>query len=136
MTNRANERVLPVSFSRSPESLCHSDRSPSLCHSRAESAERRIPVLVSFRADTANAASAIQDSSSLFHPDRSLFLCHSERSSRSDESRFLSLQCCAIEKTLAGFFAAAALNDTKKRPKKRHRDSSLRSRMTQRKEKQ
>src|SRR5277367_3979403 len=45
----------------------------------------------------------------------------------------LGLECCAAEKKLARFFAAAALNDTKKRPKKRLRDSSLRSRMTQRK---
>ena len=36
--------------------VCHSDRSPSLCHSRAESAERRIPVFVSLRVDAANSA--------------------------------------------------------------------------------
>ncbi len=73
---------------------------------------------------------AIQDSASAHVSFKSEVrgMCHSDRSLRSEESRSLSPECFAVEK-LAGFFAAAALNDTKKR----HRDSSLRSRMTQRK---
>src|SRR5271154_1813811 len=79
MTNRANERVLPVSFSRSPspcviqtgvllrvilERSLRSEESRSLCHSA-----RTLPT-----------ARANQDSASL---------CHSERSLRSEESRSL-----------------------------------------------
>src|ERR1700735_4560292 len=45
MTNTTEHFLL--SFRAEPESLCHSTEIPSLCHSRAESAERRIPVLFS-----------------------------------------------------------------------------------------
>src|SRR5277367_926828 len=66
---------------------------------------------------------------------RSQFEFHPPRLGASWHSRLATLSAAPQKKRLARFFAAAALNDTKKRPKKSLRDSSLRSRMTQRKEK-